>query len=108
MKEENLVSYISNINSLIKTKFNNKLREQEPHYNYENHVNAIITSDYYGALIYFRHIVKQICDYYWSYKVEALNVDLFMLTSSVSSPMGLGSDSEVIPIKLGDLDTFLV
>lgn len=108
MKEESFINHISNINSLVRSKFNNVSKYKQPHYNYENHVNDIIQSDYYGALIYFRHIIKQICDYYWSYEVKAFNVDLFMITPSVSSPMGLGSDSEVIPIKLGNLDTFLV
>jgi aspartyl/asparaginyl-tRNA synthetase len=36
------------------------------------------------------------------------NVDLFMLTPSVSSPMGPGSDSEPIQVRIGDLDTNLV
>ncbi len=31
-----------------------------------------------------------------------------MLTSSVSSPMGPGSNSEVVPIRFGDLDSYLV
>ena len=39
---------------------------------------------------------------------NAKNVDLFMMTPSVSSPMGPGSDSEAIQIKFGNLNTNLV
>ncbi len=47
-------------------------------------------------------------DYYWSKIQKAYNVDLFMLTPSVSSPMGPGSDSEAIEIKFGNLHTYLI
>ncbi|MEK7130774.1 MAG: amino acid--tRNA ligase-related protein, partial [Patescibacteria group bacterium] len=38
---------------------------------------------------------------------NAKNIDLFMMTPSISSPAGQGSDSEAIPIVFGKLDTFL-
>lgn len=47
-------------------------------------------------------------DAYWSGEQGACSVDLFMITPSISSPMGPSSDSEAIPIKFGDLSTFLV
>jgi asparaginyl-tRNA synthetase len=79
-----------------------------PVYKPSSHVSDLANSKYFSALIAFRHVVKIACDYYWQNKQEALNVDLFMMTPSVSSPMGPGSDSEVISIKFGDLTTNLV
>ncbi|MEK9196283.1 MAG: amino acid--tRNA ligase-related protein, partial [Patescibacteria group bacterium] len=48
----------------------------------------------------------KIDEYFQSLK--APRVDLYMVTSSVSSPMGKGSDSEPWPIKMGEADTHLV
>ncbi len=64
--------------------------------------------NYYHALIVLRHYIKIISDFYFSEKQKAKNIDLFMFTPSVSSPMGPGSDSEPMPIKFGELNTFLV
>ena len=55
-----------------------------------------------------RDIIKLTTDFYFKDIVEAKNIDLFMLTTSVSSPMGHGSDSEAIAIKFGNLETNLV
>lgn len=48
-----------------------------------------------------------ISDYYFSFEIGAKNVDLFMLISSISSPMGSGSNSEAISIKFGQYDSNL-
>lgn len=83
-------------------------RYKTPPYNPKNHYKHLCGSDYYRALIVFRHHIKVASDYYFSTIQKAKNIDLFMFTSSVSSPMGPGSDSEPISIKLGKLKTFLV
>ena len=79
-----------------------------PIYNPESHYLELAKSKYYWALLTFRHCLKASSDQYFSVDVGATNIDLFMMTPSVSSPMGPGSDSEAIPIKFGDLTTFLV
>jgi len=79
-----------------------------PAYCPDNHWKHLSESDYYHALIVFRHYIKIVSDYFFSEKQKAKNIDLFMFTSSVSSPMGPGSDSEPVSIKFGKLKTFLV
>jgi len=79
-----------------------------PKYNPNTHYLDLTSSNYFVALISLRDIIKLTTDYYFRETVGAKNVDLFMLTPSVSSPIGLGSDSEAIEIKFGDLTTNLV
>lgn len=80
----------------------------KPDYDPEKHYLHLTSKKYYLALLYLRHYIKLVSDYYFGMVVGAKNVDLFMLTPSVSSPIGPGSDSEAIPIKFGKLDSFLV
>lgn len=96
-------------------KKDNELFEKEPfdsfglpEYKPEKHYLDIASKNYFRALIVLRHYIKAGSDYYFSQKIGAKNVDLFMITPSVSSPSGAGSDSEVIPIKFGKLDSYLV
>lgn len=79
-----------------------------PEYNPESHYLELTRSNYFEALITLRHYIKSISDYYFGIEQGAKNIDLFMLTPSVSSPMGPGSDSEAIAIKFGKNKTFLV
>jgi asparaginyl-tRNA synthetase len=78
-----------------------------PDYDPLTHYLEVAQSPYYHHLIDLRHIMKALCDDYMSTRVGAKNIDLFMLTPSVSSPMGPGSDSEAIPIKFGKLTSYL-
>jgi len=90
-------------------KFSKKRRSYEmPKYCPNDHYKHLCSSEYYHALIVLRHHIKVVSDYYFGVKQKAKNVDLFMFTSSVSSPMGPGSDSEPVSIKFGKLKTFLV
>jgi asparaginyl-tRNA synthetase len=68
-----------------------------------HYYNQIATDPYFRALAYIRHHVRAMSDAYFSRDVDARNIDLFMLTSYVSSPSGPGSDSEPLPLQLGDL-----
>lgn len=77
-----------------------------PTYNPEKYIDDLVENQYFAALAILRHYIKLASDAYWS-SVGAKNIDLFMLTPSASSPMGPGSDSEVITIQFGDHKTNL-
>lgn len=79
-----------------------------PEYNPDNYYKDISSSNYFYALLLLRHYVKIASDYYFGFVAGAKNIDLFMMTPSISSPIGPGSDSEPIKIKFGKLETFLV
>ncbi len=91
-------------------KYNDKDRHdfELPVYDGQKHYIDITHSNYFQALTVLRHFVKKACDIYWGDIQGAYNVDLFMITQSVSSPMGPGSDSEAIPIKFGSSEAYLV
>jgi len=71
------------------------------------HYLDLTNSEYYRTLIKVRHNLKIGIDQYFN-NLGGFNVDLFMLTPSISSPFGPGSDSEAIPIKFGKYDSYLV
>ena len=79
-----------------------------PTYDPQTYYKDITESEYFDALLVIRHYVKVASDVYFGEIVGAKNVDLFMMTPSISSPMGPGSDSEAVPITFGDLKTYLV
>jgi len=79
-----------------------------PKYKPGTHYLELTRSKYFQALIVLRHYIKMVSDYYFGVKQQAKNIDLFMITPSISSPMGPGSDSEAIPLKFGKLDSYLV
>ncbi len=74
----------------------------------QEYYKQISDNKYYHPLLVLRHHVKQETEHFFSNIMNATNVDLFMLTPSVSSPMGPGSDSEPIAIQFGELNTYLV
>lgn len=80
----------------------------QPKYDPATHYLELTRSPYYRALVVMRHYIKTTSDYYFGVEQQAKNLDLFMLTPSVSSPMGPGSDSEAIEIRFGNLTTYLV
>lgn len=79
-----------------------------PAYKPKSHYLELTRSKYFRALIALRHHIKMSTDYYFGVKRGAKSIDLFMLTPSISSPMGLGSDSESIPITFGKYSLNLV
>lgn len=79
-----------------------------PMYDPKTHYLDLTQSGYFRALTILRHYIKVASDYYFGTIQNAKNIDLFMLTPSISSPMGPGSDSEAIPIKFGKYDSNLV
>ena len=84
------------------------MKYKTPIYNPKTHYLRVADSSYFRKLVKFRHHIRIATDEFWSKKQEAYSVDLFMMTPSISSPMGPSSDSEAIPIKFGKLETFLV
>jgi len=102
---ENILKKARNdASEFVKTNGQNNLHP--PSYNAETYVCDVVKDKYFAALAIVRHYVKLTSDAYWS-GVGAFNVDLFMLTPSASSPMGPGSDSEVISIQFGKYNTNL-
>lgn len=79
-----------------------------PKYNPKTHYIELTRSGYFYALIALRQNLKMIADHFFVEICGARNVDLFMITPSISSPMGLGSNSEAIAIKFGKFDSYLV
>lgn len=76
-------------------------------YNRKNHISNLIDNDYYKNLIKLRNVVELACDEYFQ-KLNAPKIDLYLITKSVSSPMGKGSDSEPIHFKFGNQHAYLV
>lgn len=79
-----------------------------PMYDPKTHYLDLTRSGYFRTLITLRHYIKIVSDYYFGVECGAKNIDLFMLTLSISSPIGPGSDSEAIPIKFGKYNSNLV
>jgi len=79
-----------------------------PLYDPKTHYLDLTRSGYFRALITLRHYITIVSDYYFGVECGAKNIDLFMLTPSISSPIGSGSDSEAIPVKFGKLNSYLV
>lgn len=79
-----------------------------PLLNPKEYYKQAASDPYFRALIYLRHQIRAVSDKYFSQQVGAKNVDLFLMTSSISSPTGPGSDSEPIPLTFGGLNTYLV
>jgi len=80
---------------------------KQPVFNPKQYYKDMAKSNYFYALLTLRHYIKLTSDYYFGTKLGAKNIDLFMLTPSISSPTGSGSNSEAISIKFGKLKTFL-
>lgn len=99
--KKNLLEDDRKLSKIKKVSFNN------PIYNAKTHYIELTRKAYFSALVVLRHHIKFISDYYFGIKQKAKNVDLFIITSSVSSPSGLGSDSKPIKIKFGKLKVFL-
>lgn len=85
-----------------------KRRFIQPKYHPATHCRHLSSSRYFYALLILRQYIRLMSDHFFSEEKKAIGVDLFMLTPSVSSPMGPGSNSEAIRIKFGKLETFLV
>ena len=81
---------------------------RSPVYNPLTYYKDIAVNNYFYALLLLRHYIKLTLDNYFGIELRAKNLDLFIMTNSVTSPSAPGSDSKPIKIKFGKLETFLV
>ena len=79
-----------------------------PDYNPRTYYKDVAVNTYFYALVLLRQYIKFTLDYYFGMELRAKNIDLFMITPSISSPTAPGSDSKPIKIRFGRLKTFLV
>ncbi len=82
-----------------------KLRH--PKLNTEKYYLNVACDPYFKFLSILRHHIHAISNSYFSDIVKARHMDLFLMTSSVSSPSGSGSDSESIALTFGGHKTYL-
>lgn len=73
---------------------------------HNQHVNNLLTDDYYSQLIQLRNTIALACDQYFQHLL-APKVDLFLISQGVSSPMGKGSDSSPVEFQFGQEKVYL-
>lgn len=83
------------------------LELQHPKLDPEKYYLNVARDPYFKFLSIFRHYIHEISNSYFSDVVGARHMDLFLMTSSVSSPSGPGSDSVPIALTFGGHNTYL-
>jgi asparaginyl-tRNA synthetase len=78
-----------------------------PEYSGDRHYLDVAQEPFFCFLLNLRHALRLSVDKYFAEQVGATSVDLYMYTSAISSPMGPGSNSEVIPFEFGGKRTNL-
>ncbi len=76
-------------------------------YEESHHIKNLIESRYYMNLVLLRSVLSKSIDDFF-HKIKMPKVDLYMISDSVSSPMGPGSDSTPLAIRFDGRDTYLV
>jgi len=72
----------------------------------ETHIQNLVSKQYYKDIVLFRDLIQKSCDTYF-HSLNAPRVNLYLLSKSVSSPIGLGSDSKPIKFELDKKEYFL-
>lgn len=72
----------------------------------KKHIQNLISKKYYRNLVLLRNEIEKDCDAYFR-SLGAPKIDLYLVSSSVSSPIALGSDSKPIAFDLDGKDYFL-
>lgn len=80
---------------------------QHPKLNTDKYYLNVASDPYFKFLSIFRHHIHAISNSYFSDVVKARHMDLFLMTSSISSPSGSGSDSLPITLTFGGHNTYL-
>jgi len=80
---------------------------RHPQLNSEEYYLKVARDPYFKFLSIFRHHIHAVSNAYFSDVVKARHMDLFLMTSSISSPSGPGSDSEPIALTFGGHNTYL-
>ncbi len=75
-------------------------------FNPKRHIENLISDEYYSNLLSLRNDIEIECDKYF-HGLKAPKVDLYLISSSISSPIALGSDSEPIEFHLGNNNYYL-
>lgn len=78
-----------------------------PELNMDRYYLNVASDPYFVVLSAFRHYIHEISNAYFAGIVKARHMDLFLMTSSVSSPSGSGSDSVPISLSFGGHNTYL-
>ena len=71
------------------------------------HYRDLISNPYYKYLLMLRQNIKLSTSRFFIESCGATDIDLFMITKSISSPMGRGSDSKALPVKFGKYKSYL-
>ena len=77
------------------------------YFNQISHINDLMEDPFYKQLLKLRNTISIGCDTYFQ-KLNAIKIDLYLITQGVSSPMGKGSDSLPIPFIFGKDKAYLV
>ncbi len=65
-----------------------------------SYLNKVARDPYFRNLLLLRDRISSSCDNYFHSK-GGVKIDLYLITNSISSPIGLGSDSKPLPIRFG-------
>src|SRR5476649_1585901 len=71
-----------------------------------NHFREAIKSPWYRTVVELQSTIQLLTIEYWSQR-RALAMMLPVTTGSISSPMGLGSDSSPVQVTIDGVDTYL-
>ena len=80
---------------------------QHPKLNPGKYYLNVAQDPYFKYLSMLRHHIHAISNVYFSDVITARHMDLVLMTSSVSSPSGPGSDSDPITLTFGGHNTYL-
>lgn len=80
---------------------------RHPKLNVEKYYLNVACDPYFKFLSILRHYIHNVSNSYFSDVVKARHIDLFLVTSSISSPSSPGSDSEPIALTFGGHKTYL-
>lgn len=83
------------------------VRLQHPKLDTRKYYLNVASDPYFKFLSILRHHVHAVSNSYFSDVVKARHMDLFLMTSSVSSPSGPGSNSLPIALTFGGHSTYL-
>lgn len=72
----------------------------------DRHYHEVLSHPWYSALVRLQNSVSVLTTKFWDDR-DVLNMHLPITTGSISSPMGLGSDSTPVKVNLLGVETFL-
>ncbi|WP_431712635.1 asparagine synthetase A [Serratia marcescens] len=106
MNSDNIIARASLDNESYKTSSANTIRAKQSWKNHIDHFESAIFDPWYKAITRIHSIISSQTGNFFNSKGLS-PVLLPVTTGSISSPMGLGSDSMPVKINLGGVDTYL-